>query len=149
MAQQINYPKISSRYKITSTLGSGGQSTAYLAEDQFLQKQVVIKEVAGDKSKSLKNEFALLSALKHPNLIQVLELIRNNNDFFLIQSYASGADFISWVNLEQSSIRICLGAAAILRGLQYIHTPSASGAECQNGGHNSFSLTGFSIMFSS
>jgi transcriptional regulator with GAF, ATPase, and Fis domain len=114
---------IGGRYQVLEPLARGGQASAYLALDQLHGLEVVIKQVSATAAETLRREFCLLSRLRHPNLVQVLDLLSLDADekAYLVQSHAPGPDFVSWAAADQATARICLAAAAAARALQYIH----------------------------
>src|SRR5262249_39061163 len=73
-------PLLDNRYLLKQELGRGGGGIVYLDHDQKREDQVVaLKVVEWEKEKispllaPLKNEFATLSALHHPNLGRVFD----------------------------------------------------------------------------
>ena len=80
------------KYRILSSLGSGGFGTVYLAEDTWIDKKVALKvphKQNLDFSEMLK-EARLLGALDHPNLVSVLTAEKIENIFFIVMEYVSG-----------------------------------------------------------
>ena len=62
------------KYRILSSLGSGGFGTVYLAEDTWIDKRVALKvphKQNLDFSEMLK-EPRLLASMSHPNIVTVL-----------------------------------------------------------------------------
>ena len=114
---------IGGRYQVLQPLARGGQASAFLALDQLQGLEVVIKHVSAVAAEILRREFCLLSRLRHPNLVQVLDLLSLDPDggAYMVQSHAPGPDFVSWACRDQAPARICLAAAAAARALQYIH----------------------------
>lgn len=91
---------LDNRYRIERRLGTGGQGTAYLAEDLQQKKQVVLKEtmlpVYADlptRKKALsdfhKVAFALES-IKHPGIVQYLGAFVAEHRAYLVLEYVSG-----------------------------------------------------------
>jgi eukaryotic-like serine/threonine-protein kinase len=80
------------KYKILSSLGSGGFGTVYLAEDTWIDKKVAIKVPHrqtvdfGD----LLHEPRLLAALSHPNIVSILTAEKQENVFFIVMEYVPG-----------------------------------------------------------
>ncbi|MBU4485417.1 MAG: protein kinase, partial [Candidatus Delongbacteria bacterium] len=71
--------KINDRYEIIRLLGEGGMGNVYLVKD-FVENRVVALKLIKEKFFSnkaidrFKNEFKLVSQLKHPNIIKVYDL---------------------------------------------------------------------------
>ena len=80
------------KYRILSSLGSGGFGTVYLGEDTWIDKKVALKvphKQNLDFSEMLK-EARLLGSLDHPNLVSVLTAEKIENIFFIVMEYVSG-----------------------------------------------------------
>ena len=74
------------KYRILSSLGSGGFGTVYLGEDTWIDKKVALKvphKQNLDFSEMLK-EARLLGSLDHPNLVSVLTAEKIENIFFIV-----------------------------------------------------------------
>ena len=80
------------KYRVLSSLGSGGFGTVYLAEDKWLDKKVALKvphKQQLDPSDMLK-EARLLAAMDHPNIVSMLTAERIDSVFFLVLEYVTG-----------------------------------------------------------
>jgi serine/threonine-protein kinase len=80
------------KYRVQSTLGSGGFGTVYLAEDTWIDKKVAIKvphKQALDFSELLK-EPRLLASMSHPNIVTVLTAEKQDDVFFIVMEYVQG-----------------------------------------------------------
>ena len=71
---------------------------------------------------ALRLEFALLTTLRHPNVVRALDLVHERADLWLVQQYAPGEDLLTWGQRRRDDITaLARGVAAALRGLQYAH----------------------------
>src|SRR5919106_5595665 len=80
------------KYRILSTLGSGGFGTVYLAEDTWIDKKVAIKvphKQNLDFTELLK-EPRLLASLSHPNIVTILTAEKQDGIFFIVMEYVPG-----------------------------------------------------------
>ena len=80
------------KYRIQSTLGSGGFGTVYLADDTWIDKKVAIKvphKQALDFGELLK-EPRLLASMSHPNIVTVLTAEKQDDIFFIVMEYVQG-----------------------------------------------------------
>ncbi len=80
------------KYRIVSSLGSGGFGSVYLAEDTWIDKKVALKvphKQHLDFSELVK-EPRLLAHLNHPNLVTVLTAERIEDVFFIVMEYVPG-----------------------------------------------------------
>jgi serine/threonine-protein kinase len=79
------------KYRIVSSLGSGGFGMVYLADDTWLDKRVAIKvpHKQLDMNEMLK-EARLLAALNHPNIVSILTAGKEEDHFFIVMEYVAG-----------------------------------------------------------
>lgn len=80
------------KYRIISTLGSGGFGAVYLAEDTWIDKKVALKvpHRQGLDFGELLREPRLLASLSHPNIVTVLTAERQDDVFFIVMEYVPG-----------------------------------------------------------
>ena len=84
--------QIVGKYKILSTIGSGGFGTVVLAEDTWIDKKVALKvphKQTLDFGELLR-EPRLLATLNHPNIIDILTAEKKDNVFFIVMEYVPG-----------------------------------------------------------
>jgi serine/threonine-protein kinase len=101
------------KYRILSSLGSGGFGSVYLAEDTWIDKKVAIKvphKQNLDFSELLK-EPRLLASMSHPNIVTVLTAEKQDDVFFIVMEYVTGE------TLEQIVLRE--GALDVSRALDF------------------------------
>jgi serine/threonine-protein kinase len=94
--------QIVGKYRILSTLGSGGFGTVYLAEDTWIDKKVALK-VPHKQSLDfgqLLREPRLLAALNHPNIVNLLTVERQENVFFIVMEFVAGETLESIIARE-------------------------------------------------
>ena len=98
-AEQLKHKSILStysegRFKIVRPIGRGGGGCVYLASDTKLNnKEVVIKFLTGsgeDQIKRFKQEALAAVAVKHPNIIDVIDLVTDGPIPFIITEYVEG-----------------------------------------------------------
>ena len=130
------------RYHVVSKIAHGGMAEIFLAlqrGEEGFQKPVVLKRIlpalAEDASfvRMLVDEAHIASTLNHSNLVQVLDLGKSGEQYFLVLEFVDG-----W-SLEQVRRRalkaklklpmpLALGiVAALCRGLAYVHTRTRNG----------------------
>src|SRR6201996_2447701 len=77
------------RYRVISTLGTGGMATVLLAEDLRLSRRVALKQLAGDPAlrpgkaresdqtliSRLRREALLGASVSHPNLVSIYDVV--------------------------------------------------------------------------
>jgi serine/threonine-protein kinase len=130
------------RYHVVSKIAHGGMAEIFLAlqkGEEGFQKPVVLKRIlpalAEDASfvRMLVDEAHIASTLNHSNLVQVLDLGKSGDQYFLVLEFVDG-----W-SLEQvrrralkAKLRLPLPLAlgvvgALCRGLAYVHTRTRNG----------------------
>ena len=84
--------QIIGKYKILSTIGSGGFGTVYLAEDTWIDKKVALKvpHKQGVDFGELLREPRLLASLNHPNIVTILTAEKQENIFFIVMEFVAG-----------------------------------------------------------
>jgi len=84
--------QIIGKYKILSTIGSGGFGTVYLAEDTWIDKKVALKvpHKQGVDFGELLREPRLLASLNHPNIVTIMTAEKQENVFFIVMEYVHG-----------------------------------------------------------
>jgi serine/threonine protein kinase len=84
--------QIIGKYKVLSTIGSGGFGTVYLAEDTWIDKKVALKvpHKQGVDFGELLREPRLLATLSHPNIVTILTAEKQENVFFIVMEFVPG-----------------------------------------------------------
>jgi len=80
------------KYRILSSLGSGGFGVVYLAEDTWIDKKVALKVPHKQHLDSVEmlKEPRLLASLSHPNIVTVLTAEKQDDVFFIVMEYVPG-----------------------------------------------------------
>lgn len=116
--------------KLGKVLGSGaGGSVRLIVRESdgvtFAVKEFVARrpnESVKDYAKKCTAEFCIGSTLHHPNIIQTLDIINENNHFFEVMEYAP-IDFFAVVmsgQMTRSEINCCF--KQITLGVSYLHS---------------------------
>jgi serine/threonine-protein kinase len=106
--------QIIGKYKILSTIGSGGFGTVYRAEDTWIDKKVALKVPHKQNLDfgELLREPRLLATLNHPNIVTILTAERQENVFFIVMEFVPGETLESIVSRD--------GALDVAPALDYI-----------------------------
>src|SRR6266511_3674466 len=105
--------QIVGKYKILSTIGSGGFGTVYLAEDTWIDKKVALKvphKQSVDFGELLR-EPRLLASLNHPNIVTILTAEKQENIFFIVMEFVPGETLETIIARD--------GALDVARALDY------------------------------
>ena len=95
------------KYRILSSLGSGGFGTVYLAEDTWIDKKVALKvphKQNVDFSEMLK-EPRLLASMSHPNIVTVLTAEKQDDVFFIVMEYVPG-DTLEHIIMREGALEL-------------------------------------------
>jgi eukaryotic-like serine/threonine-protein kinase len=101
------------KYRILSSLGSGGFGSVYLAEDTWIDKKVALKvphKQGLDFGEMLK-EPRLLASMSHPNIVTVLTAEKQDDVFFIVMEYVPGETLEQLIHRE--------GALDVSRALDF------------------------------
>jgi serine/threonine-protein kinase len=101
------------KYRIISTLGSGGFGAVYLAEDTWIDKKVALKVPHRQNLDfgELLREPRLLASLNHPNIVTVLTAEKQDDVFFIVMEYVPGDTLEAIIDND--------GALDLTRALDY------------------------------
>src|ERR671932_303462 len=105
--------QIIGKYKIVSTIGSGGFGTVYLAEDTWIDKKVALKvpHKQGVDFGELLREPRLLASLNHPNIVAILTAEKPEQVFFIVMEFVPGETLEAIIARD--------GALDVARALDY------------------------------
>ena len=105
--------QIVGKYKVLSTIGSGGFGTVFLAEDTWIDKRVALKVPHKQNLDfgELLREPRLLASLNHPNIVSILTAEKQENVFFIVMEYVPGETLEAIITRD--------GALDVARALDY------------------------------
>jgi len=84
------------RYEIRSLIGSGGMGEVYLAQDTQLRRPVALKLLPAnftldeDRLRRFEQEAYSASALNHPNILTIYEIVELDGVRFIAMEYVEG-----------------------------------------------------------
>ncbi|KJH48301.1 kinase domain protein [Dictyocaulus viviparus] len=92
------------RFEITKKLGSGTYGKVSLAYDHKFDREVAVKLIKKSAIENkadlvrIRREIRIMSALYHPNIIQIFEVFENRDKIILVMEYASGGELYDYVS---------------------------------------------------
>jgi serine/threonine-protein kinase len=130
------------RYHVVSKIARGGMAEIFLAlqqGEQGFQKPVVLKRIlpalAADPKfvRMFVDEAHIASTLNHSNLVQVLDLGKSGDQYFLVLEFIDGWS-LEQVRRRAQAAKVKLPTplalsivSALCRGLAYVHTRERNG----------------------
>ncbi|NTW97940.1 MAG: protein kinase, partial [Oscillochloris sp.] len=114
------------RYQIVRTLGHGGFGAVYEAEDGAEPgRMVAIKETFDPSSiRSFQGEFAILSALRHPNLPRYFEMFEEEGNGYLVMELVPGQSLLDVLDKQSGPLlesQVLGFALQLCDVLSYLH----------------------------
>lgn len=103
--RKVNWEKqtlnriLAGRYRVEQTIGEGGMGRVYRGYDIDLQRPVAIKTIHADKAlrrnwlRRFRMEAQIVATLRHPNIVQIYEVIARGRLPFFIMEYVDGIGY--------------------------------------------------------
>lgn len=91
------------KYIMGKVVGTGASGTVRKGKNTQTDEIVAVKTVDASKFRSIadieqmEEEMRVLSALKHPYIIRLLDVSFSNQTFFLVMEYASGGSLVKYI----------------------------------------------------
>ena len=119
---------VGDRYHIVRELGHGGMGVVYLGRDLRREMDVAIKLCGRTDAHAmlwLKREFRVVSSLRHPNLVELFELVAHERICYFTMEYLVGVDPRRWVTpTRQPPQEQSTSTLAPLRAVQRAEAPA-------------------------
>jgi 5'-AMP-activated protein kinase catalytic alpha subunit len=122
-------PKKIGDYILGKTLGKGTFGKVKIGTHEPTSEKVAIKILEKQKIKDTSDiervtrEIHILKLIRHPNIIQLYEIIETSRKLYLIMEYASGGELFDYIvnksRLDESEA--CRFFHQIISGVEYIH----------------------------
>jgi serine/threonine protein kinase len=104
---------VRNRFYIVRKIGAGGMGEVYLAEDRLLGRKVALKLLPSrfttdlDRLMRFEREARATSALNHPNIVTIYDVIRDGPTHFIVEEFIDGEP----LRQRMSGARMCVHAA--------------------------------------
>ena len=122
---------LAGRYRVESTLGSGGMAVVYRAEDDILGRTVALKTLHNDYAemptfrRRFRQEARAMASLDHENIVKVYDISQDGEVPFIVVECVSGRDIGDLLGgrrggrLNEQFVRRM--ATQLLHALSYAH----------------------------
>ena len=106
-------------YRVVEKIGQGGMGEVYKAVDRRLDRTVALKLLAQDaigddeRRKRFVKEAQAASALEHPTIVTIHDMVDTGEDFFIVMQYVEGQTLRDVIHLGKVEL-----ATAINYGIQ-------------------------------
>jgi len=116
------------KYEIKKLIGKGGMGAVFLAFDQVLKREVVIKALLStgdpDEVEAAVREREFLAAIKHPNIVGIYDFVSIGTEGYIVMEYVPGHTLFQLMESHNQpfepaeAIRHILG---VLPAFAYLH----------------------------
>jgi serine/threonine-protein kinase len=96
------------RYEIERELGRGGMAVAYLAQDPYMKREVVVKLMSGhltsdpEFTKRFQQEAQVIARLEHPNIVPVYDFGYHDDEPFIVMRYMTGGTLANQIESKHA-----------------------------------------------
>lgn len=116
-------------YDIDKELGKGTFGEVKLGIHRITNEKVAIKVLEKDKivdeadKERITREIHILKLIRHPNIIQLYEIIEDKEKLYLITEYLSGGELFDYIvaNQRVNELEACKFYQQLLDGIEYVH----------------------------
>lgn len=119
---------IADKYEIIELLGCGGMGQVYLAKDLHLNRLVAVKTLSqsnffnSEHKARFFREAQMASALNHPNILSIYDIVIENDKPFLVMEYIEGQTLREVLSDNKMNLVLALDIAIQLaQGLLAMH----------------------------
>lgn len=129
--QHTSHLPFSKRYTRTGDqLGAGAGGSVSIVKRVVDKKQFAVKEFRAkyenekkrDYIKKITGEYCIGTTLKHPNIIETVELVYENNRMLQVMEYCDFDLFAIVTSNKMTFQEICCCFKQILNGIEYLHS---------------------------
>ncbi|CAG9334011.1 unnamed protein product [Blepharisma stoltei] len=116
-------------YLLGRTIGQGTFGKVKIGTHILTSEKVAVKILEKERIKDISDiervsrEIHILKLIRHPNIIQLYEIIETQSKLFLIMEYASGGELFDYIVAEKKikELEACKYFQQIIAGVEYIH----------------------------
>jgi serine/threonine-protein kinase len=117
---------VGQQYKILSELGSGGMGIVYHGVDVMLEREVAIKKLRSEFSRTpdiaerFRREAKIQARLNHPNIAHLYSFFKDGDSFYIVMEFVDGTPFSKILPMPWQQALVMF--LEILEGLEYAHS---------------------------
>jgi serine/threonine protein kinase len=117
---------VGQQYKILSELGSGGMGIVYHGVDVMLEREVAIKKLRSEFSRTpdiaerFRREAKIQARLNHPNIAHLYSFFKDGDSFYIVMEFVDGTPFSKLLPMPWPQAVVLF--LDILEGLEYAHS---------------------------
>jgi WD40 repeat protein/tRNA A-37 threonylcarbamoyl transferase component Bud32 len=119
-----NWPRLPG-YEILAPLGRGGMGIVYKARHVALNREIALKRLRSDRDRLLSRsraEAETLARLRHPNIVQIYEVIEHEGQVFLALELVEGGSLASRLSGKpQPEREVAVFLETIARAVHFAH----------------------------
>lgn len=100
--------KVVEDYVLLESVGKGQYGNVYRAENIKTKEIFAVKVMSVDKfkhtpklSEFTNNEISILTKVSHPNIIKFVEMLRTNNNYYLVYEFCSGGTLGDYIKSKK------------------------------------------------
>jgi len=114
-------------FEIKRTIGRGGMATVFLAIQQSLDREVVIKcldtthDESGDFFERFMKEGRIIASLRHPHIVTIFDIGTANDMVYISMEYVDGGDLRAKIENRLAPVRALDVIAKVGQALEYAH----------------------------
>ena len=114
-------------YEIKRTVGRGGMATVYLAIQQSLDREIVLKTLDttydenGDFFDRFLKEGRIIASLRHPHIVTIFDIGSANDTLYISMEYVEGGDLRAKIENRLAPVRALDLVSKIGQALAYAH----------------------------
>jgi 5'-AMP-activated protein kinase catalytic alpha subunit len=121
--------KIIGGYSLDQPIGEGTFGKVRLATHVLTGEQVAVKVLEKDRISDVSDvervarEIHILKIIRHPNLIQLYEIVETNRQLYIFTEYATGGELYEYIvsNKRIKEPEACRFFQQVISGVEYIH----------------------------
>lgn len=130
---EISVPSRISHYHILNTIGYGAFSVVKVGYDDKTNQKVAIKVVSRERISTtdlearFETEIRVLQQMRHPNIVQLLDLIKDDVNFYIIMEFCSGGELFQYIvdHKKLTELEACTFFYQLMDAMKYVHALGA------------------------